>query len=198
MASSSAHGFVRVSKNDHRYFEFDDGTYFPGLGYNATSKLVDPVNPILNNQSDFHKMSENGIQLIRVWLSSWSIFGSAWNPWSGVRNDYDGYLPRTGLSVFKASSAESSTLTMKIVYAEDSVTGEKNAGNWFDACRFTGGYQTYALKQHTQYHIRIHFRAYDVTGPRNNSFADYGFVVKMQKPTEEMGVLTVMMAAWAG
>ena len=34
VVDSNNHGFVQVSKNDSRYFEFSDGTYFPGLGVN--------------------------------------------------------------------------------------------------------------------------------------------------------------------
>ena len=32
--SSQNPGFIKVSENDARYFEFDNGDYFPGLGYN--------------------------------------------------------------------------------------------------------------------------------------------------------------------
>src|SRR5207253_804518 len=43
--NSSSHGFVRVSKTDPRYFEFDDGTYFPNLGINSGYNEISWKNP---------------------------------------------------------------------------------------------------------------------------------------------------------
>jgi hypothetical protein len=58
-ASSNA-GFIRVSRRDPRYFEFDNGRYFPGLGYNMNANSISWVNPVLDNQANFRKMWENG------------------------------------------------------------------------------------------------------------------------------------------
>ncbi|OGV95559.1 hypothetical protein A2W24_06705 [Microgenomates group bacterium RBG_16_45_19] len=77
---SDSHGFIKVAANDHRYFEFEDGTYFPALGYNMNYNHVDWLNPT-NNAANFQAMAQNGIQLARIWLSQWSIFGSHWSPW---------------------------------------------------------------------------------------------------------------------
>ncbi|CAG1023018.1 hypothetical protein MTYM_02148 [Methylococcales bacterium] len=183
--ASTSKGFVRVSAKDSRYFEFDDGTYFPGLGYNMNYNHVDWTNPVLNNQTNFQKMKQNGIQLIRIWLSQWAIFGSAWNPWYGIRNDYDGYLPRTGLTPFQDSPADTPSVTLKLAYSEDSTTGKKNSGSWFDACRFIGGFQAPpAVKRNTNYHIKIRYWGYDMTGPRNSAYPNYGFVAKVQNPND--------------
>lgn len=78
---STNKGFIRVAQNDKRYFEFADGTYFPSLGYNMNFNHVNWVSPIIQNQNNFQVMGQNGIQLIRIWLSQWSIFGAGWNPW---------------------------------------------------------------------------------------------------------------------
>ncbi|RPI77830.1 MAG: hypothetical protein EHM41_26485, partial [Chloroflexi bacterium] len=42
---SSSHGFIRVSQADPRYFEYDDGKYFPALGYNLNYRNLDWINP---------------------------------------------------------------------------------------------------------------------------------------------------------
>lgn len=171
---SSNHGFVQISR-DPRYFEFSDGTYFPGLGYNMNYDLIDWVNPVLNNQSNFQKMSQNGIQLVRLWLSEWSIWGSAWNPWYGIRNSYDGYIPRTGLDVWTDSSP---SVGMIISY-------DVGNSNYYDACRFIGGFQAKAaVKQNTRYHIKVRYIAINVTGPRNPSYPGYGLVAKIQNPDD--------------
>lgn len=185
VVASTSKGFVRVSAKDSRYFEFDDGTYFPGLGYNMNYNHVDWTNPVLNNQTNFQKMKQNGIQLIRIWLSQWAIFGSSWNPWYGIRNDYDGYLPRTGLTPFQDSPADTPSITLKLAYSEDPTTGKKNSGSWFDACRFIGGFQAPpAVKRNTNYHIKIRYWGYDMAGPRNSAYPNYGFVAKVQNPND--------------
>lgn len=70
------HGFVQVSEQDQRYFEFDDGTYFPGIGINLN---------LPDNLDELPALSDNGIQLIRTYLpSQYSIWGSAWSPWQPV------------------------------------------------------------------------------------------------------------------
>ncbi len=174
VTASSNHGFVRVSP-DPRYFEFSDGTYFPGLGYNMNYNLLDWVNPVLGNQTNFQTMSQNGIQLVRFWLSQWSIWGSAWNPWYGIRNDYDGYLPRTGLELWPG---ETPSAAMILSY-------DSGNSNYYDACRFIGGYQAQpAVKQNTTYHIKIRYSAVDITGPRNSSYPGYGLVAKVQNPND--------------
>ena len=66
-------GFIKVSQNDPRYFEYEDGSYFPALGYNFELPA---------SEETFQTMADNGLQLIRTWLpSQFSIFGSAWSPW---------------------------------------------------------------------------------------------------------------------
>src|SRR5439155_326336 len=87
---------------------------------------------------DVEIMGQNGIQLIRIWLSQWSIFGSAWSPWSGLRGDYDGYVPSTGLITYGTqSTSEIPSAQMQLVYSEDG-NGAKNRGSWFEGCRDHG------------------------------------------------------------
>ncbi len=182
VSSSTNHGFIKVSR-DPRYFEFSDGTYFPALGTDAAYGEIGWTNPTLENQTYFQTQGQNGIQLIRAWLSSWAIFGSSWNPWYGIRNDYDGYLPRTGLVTNGASSsAATPSSQMTMVYAED---GSSKNTYWFDACRFIGGFQAApAVKQNVKYHIKVRYKAIGISGPRNPAYPNYGFVLKVQNPND--------------
>jgi len=175
VTASTSHGFIRASETDSRYFEFSDGTYFPALGINAAYNEVQWTNPTAN-QTYFQKLGNNGIQVIRTWLSTWSIFGSSWNPWYSIRNDYDNYLPRTGLITNNASS--SPMAQMRMVY-------ETNNTYYFDACRFIGGFQAApAVKPNTSYHIQIRYKAQGISGPRDSAYPGYGLVAKVQNPND--------------
>lgn len=83
------HGFLRVSGNDPRYFEFEDGTPFIGLGYNAGSYSVPNV------QNRYRLWQENGLQFARVWMSSAGINGSQWTPWAFPQQQMNFGLPTT-------------------------------------------------------------------------------------------------------
>jgi len=180
--ASSNKGFIRASQRDPRYFEYEDGTYFPALGYNMDYNRIDWVNPRLSNEGNFQKMQANGIQVPRMWLSQWSIFTSAWNPWYGIRSDYGGVIPRSGLIDFIDPSTGTTSIKLKLAYSEDA--NEKNT-NWFDACRFIGGFQAPpAVKQNTKYHIKIKYQGFNISGPRNTASPNYGFVAKVQDPND--------------
>jgi len=136
VTASNNRGFVRVSKKDPRYFEFEDGTYFPGLGYNMNYRDVDWVNPVLANRDNFQKMSQNGIQLVRIWLSQWAIYGSAWNPWKAIQ--LGGYIPPTAL-------------TFEGVYPGSELSNR---------CMFIGNWEAAApaVKRNTNYRVRIRYK----------------------------------------
>jgi hypothetical protein len=175
VTSSASPGFVRVSTRDPRYFEFDNGSMFTGLGYNGG---IDWSNPVRTSATRFASMGTNGVALSRIWLTQSAIFGSAWNPWYGLRGDYGGYVPRTGLT----PAGTPASVKMRLTYAEDG-SGGKNTG-YFEACRFVGGFQSVtAVKRSTTYHFTVYYTAFDITGPRNASFPNYGFVLKVQNPS---------------
>jgi len=170
---SESHGFIRVSQTDPRYFEYSDGTYFPALGMSSGYNEIQWTSPRLS-QEYFQKEGSNGIQVLRVWLSTWSIFGSSWNPWYSIRNNYDGYIPRAGLITNGTTNTPISQL--RLVYED------KNA-NYFDSCRVIGAFQApSAVKQDTLYHIRIKYKAQGISGPRDPAYAGYGLVAKLQNP----------------
>lgn len=177
----SAHkGFIRVSQADPRYFEFEDGTYFPGLGYNFDI----PV-----EEDTFRIMSENGIQLIRTWLpSQLSIFGSAWSPWSSfgaapwpaepnarLRHDaappfnlkpgVDPPIARPGSEVF--------------LWLSHDETVSDDGKQWDFVPCVVWGWLTPQLpvKRDTDYRVRVRYKERDLVGPKVAG-QPYGFAVK--------------------
>ncbi len=172
VTQSSNKGFIRVSQQDPRYFEYEDGTYFPGLGYNFRPNTTD----IEANQSHFATMSQNGIQLGRMWLSSWSIFGSSWNPWNAMPQDYDGYLPRTGLEAYQGD------FRLKLVYRASNPSQPSCTDNcsWWKATRFLGWLSPQAaVKPNTNYRIQVRYQAQNISGPRNPAYPSFGLVIKV-------------------
>ncbi len=180
VSTSSNHGFVRVSPNDPRYFQFDDGTHFPNLGWNGPLDFDNPD----NNKNYFSSLATHGIQTLRFWITAWNIFGSSWNSWYMIKGPYDGYLPRTGFITNGASSTpQVPSSVMTLVYSEDG--GGQNSGSWFDACAFTGGFPPkIPVKNNTKYHIKVRYQAKGIAGPRNSAYPGYGLVAKLQNPND--------------
>lgn len=73
--STSRHGFLRVSENDSRYFEFQDGTPFLGLGYNVRPDIL------AESEARLRAWERNGIQFARMWMSNDGINGWNERPW---------------------------------------------------------------------------------------------------------------------
>lgn len=172
VVTSASKGFLKVSTRDPRYFEFDNGDLFTGLGYTPGYKEIDWENPA-SNESRFNTMKQDNINLIRLWLSQWAIYGSAWGPWYGGRDDYDGYVPRTAL-YWRPENGGALTMLMRYTTGNSDYT---------DACRMMGAYHgRIAVKPNTNYKISITYRAYGIAGPRVTSSPNYGLVAKVQNP----------------
>lgn len=168
VAPSAHRGFVRVSRADSRYFEFDDGTFFTGLGFQVPEYLE---NPDTAGASAYRELSANGVNFVRFWLGS--IYGSAWTPYVGGRNRYAGYLPVAGLVPFADALTGETSLTMRMDYEPEGDT------RWFDACRLQWGDDLAPVKPLTRYRIRGVYSGRDIAGPRNPRAAGFGFVVKL-------------------
>jgi hypothetical protein len=63
-------------------------------------------------------------------------------------------------------------MTMRLDYEPTGDTG------WFDACRLEF-WDDLAVKQHTNYRIRIKYRGIGIAGPRNSAYPYYGLVAKI-------------------
>jgi hypothetical protein len=164
---SDNRGFVRVSGSDSRYFEFENGDYFSGLGYNQNFNQIDWINPISRNQGNFQTMSENGIELVRIWLSQWSIYGSAWNPWySPDPNKHAQYIPSSGMAIGEAYLGNEVSMMLH------------SDSNWFSPCMFIGVWKAKpAVKPNTDYRVRVRYKIRELEGPRVPN-QPYGFVAK--------------------
>ena len=162
---ATTRGPIKVSSRDSRYFEFSDGTYFPAMGYNMNYDHVSWTNPTLGNEGNFAKMSQNGIQLARIWLSQWAIWGSAWNGWQSIEPELHGwYIPYNGMN-------------NRVAYGSSQVSMELDA-SW-DPCMFMGFVQSApAVKANTNYRVRVRYRTENIAGPRVAG-KPYGFTVKM-------------------
>lgn len=136
---SNNHGFIKVSSNDPRYFEYGDGTYFPALGYNMNYDQIAWDNPILDNTANFSKMGQNGIQVIRNWLSQWGIWSSNDATWASMKYGPDDQ----GLSVNTNYSGSDVTMMVQ---------------KYWQPCMALGAWkQGPALKQNTNYRIFIRY-----------------------------------------
>jgi hypothetical protein len=62
--NSAQHGWVRVSKTNPRYFDYDDGTPYFGLGQNRPWHVEQAANI-------YSKMSTNGMNVLGYWFVSW-------------------------------------------------------------------------------------------------------------------------------
>lgn len=77
--TSNDHGYIGISSDNHSYFQFSDGTPYIPVGIN----MISPGGKYRNNPDSalyemgqwMKKLSENGGNFIRVWLSSpfWDI-----------------------------------------------------------------------------------------------------------------------------
>ncbi len=171
VTSSANRGFVRVSRADPRYFEFDDGSPFNPRGFQFPDHLG---NPSTAGAAAYARLGANGVNLVRVAISS--IYGSAWNNWIGGRNQYRGYLPVTGLVPMTDSATGRTALVMQLDHEKEGDAG------WFDACRmqFWDG-QEESIKPNTMYRVRVEYEGTGIAGPRNPAFQRYGFVAKLSE-----------------
>ncbi|MCC7369138.1 MAG: hypothetical protein IT306_11985 [Chloroflexi bacterium] len=100
-----------MSPTDSRYFEYDDGSYFSGLGFNTNFDHISWNDPVSANQSLFQNLSSNGVRMVRHWLSQWGVRGVADSPWTSTTQgpNWDiwtlagaanstGYVPSAGSS----------------------------------------------------------------------------------------------------
>ncbi len=163
VGASSNHGFIKVSNNDSRYFEFSDGTYFPGLGYNMNWNHISWNNPVTENQNNFIKMGQNGIQLIRLWLSEWSVYGAKWNPWR---------------CILGSCSAEWTEITTNRAYADHQVAVTMYYN--YNPCMSSGHWLSpqIAVKPNTNYRITVRVKTENISGPRVAG-QPFGFVAKL-------------------
>lgn len=147
-------GFLRVSQADPRYFEFEDGTPFIGLGYNAGSGSVENV------QARYRNWQQNGLQFARVWMSGSGINASQWTPWAFPAQPMNFGLPTTLLDMSGAFDGSVMSYQLNSKYP----------------CLFTDFWQGgIPVEPNETYSLTLRARVQDVT-PKPNA-AKAGFTV---------------------
>lgn len=181
VAPSANKGFIRVSQQDPRYFEYDNGAYFPALGYNL---------PLADLQASLPTLAANGIQFIRTWLpSQLSIFGAAWSPWRSYNPLHNGALPDARLRYDVAwpfqlkpgidpplARPESETF----LWLSQNETVYNDGKQWdFTPCVVLGWEAPkLPVKRNTNYRVRVRYREHNLMGPKIAGLP-FGFTVKL-------------------
>lgn len=155
------HGFVRVNPDDSRYWRFDDGTHFLGIGHNEG--YTDFKTFVRDYNSRFAMIGSDSADFFRIWTLSSCIAGSGHPPLLSATLGYYGYLPHEGL-------------TPRQAFADGDVSVQLDAAG--NPCMFYGwlGGDT-ALEPGHVYRVRVRVKLLGVTGPNRAGHA-FGFTVK--------------------
>ncbi len=159
-------GFVRVSEDDARYFEFANGEHFLGLGHNLKFNDCDWDNPIQTNEPRFQTLHGYGAQFFRVWLSQWGIYTAFCSPWTSPDPALHAiYIPDAGMDI--GDYYPGHDVSMKLVYDYRPVM-------WVGHLK-----KAPAVKPYTNYVVRILYKIPTaLSGPRIAGHP-YGFVAKV-------------------
>ena len=84
-ALNNNHGFVEVSPNDSRYWQFADGSQYLGVGHevNVESFIIN----LPNCEPYFEQLETYGIDFIRTWMCSSLVIGRGTHGWDPWRNE---------------------------------------------------------------------------------------------------------------
>jgi hypothetical protein len=149
------HGFLQVSAKDPRYFEFQDGTPFVGVGFN------DSFDDTTTVEQKVQRYEQYRMNFMRVWMSGAGINGSQWTSWASHHLPGDGYLP--GVLFDTQNTYNGADVAMKL---DDS-----------NPCFFAGFSQGgVPVEPNVTYRVEARVKLEGVTGPA--SAGDFGFVVK--------------------
>ncbi len=188
--SSANKGFIKVSPTDSRYFEYTDGTYFPGIGTGFDLGSIEE-NPVLNSVSKFQSMGQNGMQLSRFWVTQYSIYGEAYAKWYSKNKVHGTQEPRLGIvapnnyqfnsypNLIKPTPPIGSEYYMWLVY--DNFLDNKGTPQTSDdeyprltACRYA--FRT-PVKQNTNYRVSVRYHTEGLEGPLVSG-QPFGFAIK--------------------
>lgn len=148
-------GFLNVSPTDSRYFEFDDGRLFSGVGFN------DGFEQSADVENRMQAYEENGINFLRVWLSGDGINGSQWSSWASHHLPNDNYLP--GVLFDTNETYNGSDVSLRI----------DNSNPCYFSDFWQGGIP---VASSTDYHVWARIKVDGVTGPATSGA--YGFTIK--------------------
>jgi hypothetical protein len=148
-------GFLRVSQSDPRYFEFQDGTPFIGVGYNDAFRAVDKVEQKMALQARYK------INFLRAWMSAHGINGSQWTSWAYPNQPSD-YVPLPSLDI--TTTFQDADVSLRL---DDAVR-----------CLWTDFWQDpVPVLPNTTYEVSARVRLANLAGPR--SPGPWGFAMKL-------------------
>ncbi|MCB9107495.1 MAG: hypothetical protein H6633_25050 [Anaerolineales bacterium] len=164
VSQSESKGFVRVSQNDPRYFEFENGDLFTGLGYNLTYGWLNWNNPS-QNEARLQILNSYGLQLFRTWLTHWGIYSSAWGAWnSPLPERHSEYIPYASLNSQEVRPGTGVSMVL--------------SQNWNPGVFLGFQKNPPAAKRDTTYHVFIHYLIpQELLGPQVEGYS-YGLVAK--------------------
>lgn len=186
VTGSNNKGFIKASPNDPRYFEYDDGTYFPALGFNLNGGSLDNRNPVLGNTEEFTTMGNNGIQLTRIWPTQFSIYGEAWAPWRS-NNIYHSIVQEPRIGVINPKNSQLSSNYPNLIAPTPPIGSENYLWLEYNTTVFSDGMQQrftpcrytsdIPIKRNTQYRVTVRYQTADLEGPKVAGLP-FGFAVK--------------------
>lgn len=148
-------GFLRVSATDSRYFEFDSGAPFVGVGFN------DGYGASAAAEAKMQSYEQNQMNFMRIWMSGAGINGSQWTSWASHHLSMNGYIP--GIKFDIANTYNGADVSMVLDASNPCVYGDF----------WQGGVP---VTPNTTYNLTARVKLDDVSGPA--AAGDYGFVVK--------------------
>lgn len=148
-------GMLEVSPTDSRYFQFQNGTPFVGVGFN------DGFSDSASVEQKMTSYQQNQMNFMRVWMSGSGINGSQWTSWASNFLPQDGYLPGTSFDI--ANTYNGGNVSMRL----DDVNPCLYADFW------QGGVP---VEPSTTYQVWARIKVTGITGPV--TAGNYGFVIK--------------------
>lgn len=150
-------GFIGVSSQDSRYFQFSNGSLFWPLG---------PIYWDASGSYDYAQFKDTGMNISRAWMGGLGIYSGNWARWipAGEQHGNEGFMNRLSWR----EKAPSSELSYELSYPE-------NFRYWLSD--WANPMFNTPLKPNTNYRVFIRYKAQNLSGPINQSEPS-GFVVK--------------------
>jgi len=151
-------GFIQVSQNDPRYFEFQNGDIYW------------PIGPAWGN--DYAQYKNTGQNLERPWLGGLGIYSTNWTRWKSTAEQFGNEGIATRFSWREKYPGHD--LSYEIFYAASGTNGfETWLTNWLD--EMFGP----RLRSGRQYQVKLTYKTANIAGPSSRcSSCPYGFVIK--------------------
>ncbi len=164
VVSSSNPGFIRVSTTDERYFQYENGDPFYGLGYNFVFGTLSWDEPTAA-ESVFQTVTGYGMNYFRLWINNWGIYGGVSGAWNSPDPALHAqYYPEQALSMEVPTPEVDSDVCMKLQYDYCPVM-------WLGHMK-----KSPAVKQNTNYSIFVQYRIPTTMTARGGG--SYGLVCK--------------------